>query len=74
MCSKAAAHQTSPTACVRKSEPSVREFTQEVRSFATTCAELLALRDWLRTRFGGVFVPVDCQHEGELAVSGGQSL
>jgi hypothetical protein len=55
MRTKAAAHQTSPTACVRKSEPLVREFTQEVRRFATTCTELLALRDWPRTRLGAVF-------------------
>jgi transposase len=40
-------HKSTVSACVRVTQRPRGKVEQEVRTFATTSAELLALRDWL---------------------------
>jgi hypothetical protein len=43
-------HKATVSACVRVTPARGRKVTQEIRTFATTTRELLALREWLTER------------------------
>jgi transposase len=43
-------HKATVSACVRVTPARGRKVTQEIRTFATTTPELLALREWLTER------------------------